>query len=1073
MGTYAGDSSTYNSSIYIFDPSDFVIGAENGTTNVPVKQLADNSSYLKKFKGTILRGNGTPTVAVLPSNFDLDSDVTTNLLYLDEDTGNFWKPTDITATNWENIYRSASLNVGSLRLNEDDGTAADETNYLDIKFDSLLNELQVLETDGTTLGDFKVDKMNVGSLQSSDGGDTINVSEDEILILFNITNNGENSDAFFSAKNMEDLDGVSITSFETDYLSDGSLDKWNLTLSTGDLTNLVYSNGANVFINIYSFSELTGQVINNYYKVVDVVDATDTGETSSYITTDRTFQAMNVTPYSPTNNSTGLISIDNSAQIKWDTTLQQWSFIKRDGTSLSINANGFIINGVNVGFISDTIIETIAQFNSILNTGTVGGNYLTTPFYYVIKPHGSGNEYLLNTDLIISSSNIRIETIGGAYIKFSDNDVTIKTDNNSIVPMDTYFGNTLQILNQDNYRTGGTDNGDEITYAVADNVTIYSDISKLNQKYTIEPSGISKKIKTAHDKRTTIRPDLLKEINLSEPDAAVSGNVNTSEFDSLDIKIGSTLYNIIAYNYTEGANDGVWINQFKKSSENYSEDESAVGNNLFPIGTTYSNIKLNKNVARVQALGSNGVSSIVHSWLDFSGTGIDNDVDSTNDANITVNNFADFDIASDNDDTAYIAYINTSSGDIRIKYMTHPGGSNGSYVWGSATDVTFTNSTDVDTAGEIKIIFEDDIVDTSTGGSTVYGKGIILYRSLSNDIRSIVFDRDNGQSGTGPSASDASIKINTGISDVGNKIIARKRVVSSVNEIYVAFSSLSTTIDDSLNITKLDLSSPIAPNLPLSNNSINISLFTIDSATRLFTLVGYDGSGITGQDPIYVTYSSEHFPGSYSSFTVSDAVPNVGHFRISGINNDHINLTYNDPVTSRNVLLSLHYIIDIRVTSNFQTSTTEDFILSKDFIENTTLDLVVDGGSQDSKIQNVRPMFDFSNTRNSNIKLNITNTVTDQLISCGNSDLSDKDGDASGVNGYHGYNNTFQIISGDNTISSTILNNFHLLRYANINNSNIVTGSGTSDKSFDLCEKINYIGFIDGDPFIGNGDFDE
>ena len=68
MTTYTGDNSVFNSQVYIFDNDDLVLGGLNGASNIPVKQLADNSSYLKKFKGRIIRGTGEPTAT---GNVDL------------------------------------------------------------------------------------------------------------------------------------------------------------------------------------------------------------------------------------------------------------------------------------------------------------------------------------------------------------------------------------------------------------------------------------------------------------------------------------------------------------------------------------------------------------------------------------------------------------------------------------------------------------------------------------------------------------------------------------------------------------------------------------------------------------------------------------------------------------------------------------------------------------------------------------------------------------------------------------------------------------------------------------------
>ena len=99
MSNYTPSSSTFNDEIYIYnDTSDIVIGGLLGTSNVPIKQLADNTGYLKNFKGNVIRVASDPTTDNVLSGYVIDSNTDTNTLVLNTTTGSWFKRNGILPT---------------------------------------------------------------------------------------------------------------------------------------------------------------------------------------------------------------------------------------------------------------------------------------------------------------------------------------------------------------------------------------------------------------------------------------------------------------------------------------------------------------------------------------------------------------------------------------------------------------------------------------------------------------------------------------------------------------------------------------------------------------------------------------------------------------------------------------------------------------------------------------------------------------------------------------------------------------------------------------------------------------
>ena len=456
----------YNSQIYIFDPSDFVLGSENGTSNIPIKELADNTTYLKKFKGVLLKGNGDPNISSPLSGVTLDDDNLNNTLYLDEDTGNFWKLTQIDPSIvWVNSYANANLTVKSLRLNED----GDVNDYVELSYDSSDNTLQITDT-ASQLADLKLNTLNTDSIKSNNG-DITGVVDQEILLLFDITQESENADGYFSAKVMED---APVTIIGLDQAQTGeTVDTWTSSVSSGVLSDyLVFGNGADVYINIRNITEGVSDDLNGYYKVVSVDDGLST------FTTDTSFKSA-IGVY---NGSNGFVSVDNSAQIKYNFTDETWEFIKRDGTDLEISVSSIVINDKPTGFIADRLINNDSDFNDLFNGGVSVDDtiFLVDPStsepikneYIIVKPKFDVAEseakykYVLNNSVEILESNVRIECVGGAYIEYSVANISIQSRSDSLVSVQSKdLDNDLSIKQIDNYfDSNSITPNEELTY---------------------------------------------------------------------------------------------------------------------------------------------------------------------------------------------------------------------------------------------------------------------------------------------------------------------------------------------------------------------------------------------------------------------------------------------------------------------------------------------------------------------------------------------------------------------------------------------------------------------------------
>jgi hypothetical protein len=487
---YTPVDNTFNTEVYIFSSEDFVLGELDGTSNIPLKQIAENTAYLKRFKGRIIYGTGTPSTGSIPTDMVLDSYSIYNVLYLDETTGSFWKLTSISPITWSNITKSTVLNVAGLKINN----AGNDAEYFEFKYNSTTNTLELLDSYGN-YGNVKVGTVYYNTIDSRTITDIefVNIVDSELLLLANIEDESQNQDAFFSVKRLEDISEITVTSF---YRKDESVyvdDTWYVSVSSGTVLSDYISDGD--YVEIQGIDEESGEEINGYYKVSYVNDALNYFRTSSDFRSAFAF-----------NDYTGLsgtMSKDNSAQIRWNATDVRWELKTRNGNLLPLQISNFINeSGIPVGFIADRVISTTSQFDALFNNVVTGEDvcYLRKPetnytedieneFIY-IKPNsdvGSNGEYTLNNMVQIMGSNIKIETTKGTKINtVSGAGFRMRNEAPMIVNPNVSYTSTIIEIQAENARLNseaGNREGDLVVMETGDTITLFSETSNVNGKY--------------------------------------------------------------------------------------------------------------------------------------------------------------------------------------------------------------------------------------------------------------------------------------------------------------------------------------------------------------------------------------------------------------------------------------------------------------------------------------------------------------------------------------------------------------------------------------------------------------
>jgi hypothetical protein len=573
VGQYTGNAGNFSDSIYYFEPIDQVLGGLTGPSNRPVKMLADNTAYLKKFKGNLIRGNGAPSDAVL-TGYSIDANTNNNTIYLDEVTGAFWKRTG--TNTWQNTYAGATLNVKEVKFNNN----GIDSQYVFLRYNATSNQLELRNSADTAYADLRVGTLIFDSADT-EGGTISKFIDKEIIILNNITDASENQDGFFSVKLLIDETLATVTSFEVKGLNGHTNDKFYYS---GSLTTPI---SAGDYIQIKGIPELASEKINGFYKV----DSVGVG----YIITNNIFKSLN--SQTEKTGLTGSVSKDNSAQLRWDNAHDRWELRKRDGTLLPLNVSGLLINGVAVSFIADRVISTTVQFDEIFNhhqhTGsnrcylrTPEDNYNTHIFgeYIVIKrntntPDGA---YTLNSLVIIEGSDNYISFMPGVVLRYANATCGFKFQNETNLVVDRIDTNLrkFEVLSENFYKVDGEHIGDIPIIRQSDTNYVFSQNPDINKKYYI----------SQHNKN-------IKDLLIADHSLAIP-MTDPNAWDTIYYTEGNRIIVVVAY--LDLSNIKIAKYYLNESSGSLTSIGTHV---LANSDSSFSNVKLYQNTLNVVAVG--------------------------------------------------------------------------------------------------------------------------------------------------------------------------------------------------------------------------------------------------------------------------------------------------------------------------------------------------------------------------------------------------------------------------------------------------------------------------------------
>lgn len=922
MGNYTGVDTSFNYNIYIYEAEDFVLGGLTGTSNIPIKQLADNSAYLKKFKGRIIRGTGDPDSNTL-NDLDTDSNTTSNTLYLDENSGAFWKPDDQNGTTWTNIYKSVVMNVKQLRINNN----GDDTDYFKLVYNESANRLEIRDKNDV-LADVRVGKVAYNSID----GESLTQShfaDQEILLLFDIVDHTENNDAYFSVKRLEALANLTITDLDVGDQSGETTDEWTVTVSSGVLSDYISSGD---YIQITGIDEDSGEEINGYYLVNTVNDG------GPSFTTYRTFNSVDGT------NKTlqsGNIYLDVASLIKWDETNQYWSLERRDGTLLPLNCAGFFIDGVATGFLADRVITTSAQFTELFENLDSGEDtcYLKKPEtnyvdiieseFIAIKPNvdTADGSYTLNNNVEILGNNVEIKTFAGAYIKAGANNISFKIKDNTYMPIDEYLGTDIEILSEDSYYTSGENIGEQIVLEANDNIFLFSDTADVNKKYSI----------------VSIIKQLKEDVNISDSPGT------DWTYDNIDIDDGNDSQGDF-HVFQKG--DKIWLAYIDSNviyvrdyDYNSSTRTYTIGTNTINStdGPTYQNVQIFVDDTYLYVVAAEAADLIRFKRLELSSL--------ANFTTETVDNSSGYlypKLYVDNGDVFIVGQ--DGSGNLKA----FKGVDSSGFSWSNSIDFDVSNTTTFD----INVSTNNVLITYSTDDESVNN----LYMATS-------------------AKSSLSFSVQRLSDDATAQGNASKMLWVNSN-LYV-FYNLGTQKDNIYFAKVINYESTPAFDSGYPTQILNVTDSQFDyldvklntdnkypnSSTDIVQVIAFNSS--TSIEPsLYSMLSSDLSTWQTKSFDL-DEHDNNGY--IASLYNDNLFVAYfsdggGSGIYDSTYLLKLYYNFEITLNSSI-TSDITDLILSPDYKNNIYLKLFLDGNSQ-----SLTDVINISNSINSEYEITIINS---------------------------------------------------------------------------------------------------
>lgn len=592
MGTYAGDSSQYNPTIFVFEESTLVLGGPDGPDNVALKELADSGAYLKKFKGRIVRGVGAPNASTL-AGFHADGDVVNNTLYLDESTQSFWKPNDSTGSTWTNKTKTAKLNIKGLSLND----AGNDTNYMKLEFDAANNRL-VVKNSNDTLGNLQVGKLIFNQIDGQPL-ESAKIVDDEILLLYEITSEAQNQNAQFVVKRLDDLPGLTVIG-------------WNNTAPDSRFllnTSPVGLIAVNDYVQIRGLPEATGENIDGYYLVKAVA--------ANYIDVYENYKKIVAVATSQSSLS-GQISKDNSAMIMWNEASMFWELRDRAGNLLSINVGGLYINGVLSEIIPDRVIRNTLDYLDVFAHVETGSDtcYLKKPEtnytqyiqdeWIIVRPNADtpDGSYGVDNNIEIAKSNVKLEFYPGASFKFNGN-YTFRVRNDSDAGIYRYSPLSARIYSESTYRTEGEFQGNQISPLAGDELFTYSATPLVNRERAIVT------IKKLFEENLGLKPDTRVAL-----DTALSSGAQTVSADKTSlVRYRQGGVEKIGFSYINNGQIYFSILSFNSTTKQYEQVYPATpmpiyGSSVSPA-RSFSNVWVAKNGTRFFVFAYDNAANVV------------------------------------------------------------------------------------------------------------------------------------------------------------------------------------------------------------------------------------------------------------------------------------------------------------------------------------------------------------------------------------------------------------------------------------------------------------------------------
>ena len=514
MAEYDIDNPNWSDNVYTFDNADPVQGGAQGTSNKPMKELANNTATLRKYKSYIIQGTVNPnddstinSLILLQSNstyaiqsYEIENDYIQTLLYFNYTDGTFWRFNTVT-DNWENLNSGVTLDVSELRVNRD-GDVLTNDSYFSLKTETIEGDQKLVlrKFPENQLGDLSIGKLEVNAIDGN--AEVINVVDKELLLLANNVD-VDNQDAQFAIKRLLDI-GIVVDDVELsiDAVAAGlpvnvfGYDKFTVTYdgSSGVLTEYIDPDNYDSYMQVY-IPETGDQDADGYYRIAKVVS--NTGDNYDFYTY-REFNAV-VLDTGVDFVPDGSAFVDVSALLKWvNSPLETgdldgyFELSTRQGRLLGLNTYGVATTNGDVGDIYNNIITNQEQFDNFF-----GSTLSSTDNYVIVKPSQtelSSGYYELDRIIDITGARNTIIFHDGARVKLTNASAGFKISSDDVNLEVNFDGQTIGSITSDLINIFNTTNCDIKTkiFNITGNTGIIGTVNNVNVnlKYTIDDTNV-------------------------------------------------------------------------------------------------------------------------------------------------------------------------------------------------------------------------------------------------------------------------------------------------------------------------------------------------------------------------------------------------------------------------------------------------------------------------------------------------------------------------------------------------------------------------------------------------------